>query len=541
MKNIFAQILSFSAIASMGLSSPSATAAEATYTGVWNGVGATINQTYPISQSIIETAIGTNFSSELDLTINSVSNPDMSNANQLWLFASGANGYAVSSNLTDNIELKSLTFTGSRRTFFVGNDAKTITILGDLKSTVKDGSMGTTIKGGQWIIGGNFSSTVDSCLGHTDYGAIKSASIAGNISGYVSMIHINRNSGVVYNAANWNTAELDLKGSISTSAGVTIYTDGASRYYKVGAINSNQTLSATNRKGTKETVLNLMITGAGADYANASATHSNSLTVSVGLFITHERSNIRLFMNSSDGALTQKFLNDNLNFSGGVDVMSGTLAISFKQINSQLKLTDYGAPSKVRTWTYWTDAAATTTQTSIAHGLLNMQGGKFTSASETATGAFRFSGISYSGGKIGLRLTSATNFDSLDITSCYEKIVESADAGGKTTITNIAGGTVTIESGKTMMFDFVGDLAWLIDSSLNDGKGVKIISWDSAASAQNKYGANIFSIADKTYSAEFTSFDDGLYVKYVAVPEPALVVSFFSLFVLLFAISRRRK
>ena len=132
--------------------------------------------------------------------------------------------------------------------------------------------------------------------------------------------------------------------------------------------------------------------------------------------------------------------------------------------------------------------------------------------------------------------------DSLDISGYYSQT-------GDESLVRIEGGTLTREGSSKITFQFEGDLSWLIDDGtgsfdINDGNGAKIVSWDSgkgSALTSDDFAANIFESSGDIYRAYFEVLDDGLYVKYVVVPEPAEIAAMLGAIALGFAAYRRRK
>lgn len=299
-----------------------------------------------------------------------------------------------------------------------------------------------------------------------------------------------------YNAAYWNDADIDIKGSVTVEQyQLKIYTsinrDGTytkNVYAKFGSLvstNSNTQVAvmvSNDPTPAEYGVLNLMITGNGADYANNTATFAGGLA---------GRSNggLHLLMNSTDGRLIQ-VIQGNANITDGVTMMNGTLLLNFNNSGN--------------------------------HGDLNMQGGRFGS-SAAAGGTFGFNDIVYKNGTISLAMESAAAFDTLTLAGTI-RFADDAAAGAKVT------------------FDFGSDLMWLVDSSANEGLGEKIISFSSPTSlSDGDFAANFYESSGDTYMADFTVLDDGLYVKYVAVPEPAEIAAVIGALALALAFAARRR
>lgn len=387
----------------------------------------------------------------------------------------------------DNGERANLKINGdlnaNSETFFYGG---TLEITGDVNITTSpDGgvsafgynSSGTLEK---FIVGGNF---------YTSYNARWSE------AAMVATFSSSRTQ-EEYNAAYWSDADIDIKGSVTVEQyALKIYTSINSGgkytknvYAKFGALvatNSNARVNvmiSNQPQPVEGGILNLMITGNGADYANSTATFAGSLEA-------QSKGGMHLLMNSGDGKLVQ-VIQGNANIYAGVTMMSGTLLLNFNNSSN--------------------------------HGDLNMQGGKFGSA-VAAGGTFGFNDIVYKGGTISLVMESATAFDTLTLAGTI-RFADDAAAGAKVT------------------FDFGSDLMWLVDSESNGGLGEKIISFSSPTSlSDGDFAANFYENSGDMYMADFTVLDDGLYVKYVAVPEPAEIAAVIGALALAFAARRRSR
>ena len=236
-----------------------------------------------------------------------------------------------------------------------------------------------------------------------------------------------------------------------------------------------------------------------------------------------------------NGTGTQEFSNNTLFFHGGVKVLSGTLKMNFNQSTSQYwHYSDNSATVRVD---YYTDASGSTA-TTTSHGDLEMGGGVFASADGDDTyGSFRLTNVVYKDGTIKLRLDGTDKMDSLDLTGYYSKASDSES------LVAIAGGTVKMADGAEgqVTFDFGENLDWLVEA---EGDGVKVIAWDAENKTEllaDDFTANIFSNESGDYKALFTVNDDGLYVKYVVVPEPSTVAFCLGALALAVAFFRRRK
>ena len=250
-----------------------------------------------------------------------------------------------------------------------------------------------------------------------------------------------------------------------------------------------------------------------------------------------------------EGKYSQYIYTDYSRFSGGVKMLDGTLKFNFNQdrkkyIRKVGNSEDYyeyrGYPRQ------WPD-------TTSSHGDLEMIGGIFGSIDrEGAYGAFRFTNIIYTDGTVNLRLAGPNKTDSIDLTSYYGRYnkflkenIYRVDAelfkGGKISFTKNA---------KRFYFQFDKDLSWLIsdvsaDLKINDGKGAKVVSWDNgndAGLSKDSFAANLFRSKDnKMYKPDFTVGSDGLYVKYVPVPEISQITAIIGTLALAFAAIRKRK
>ena len=184
-----------------------------------------------------------------------------------------------------------------------------------------------------------------------------------------------------------------------------------------------------------------------------------------------------------EGSATQTFADGSgaFNFSGGVEVRSGTIAFNGRDT--------YSAQS---------------------HGTLTMNGGTFKiiAAGATSSGSFGFTDMQYKGGTIALNINNSA-----------------AD------IINLTAGTIVAVEGMAdyVEFNITGNLDLLVDNY------TKIVSWTAASAiAENKYRANDYG----ALTAAFDVRDDGLYVSYV--PEPAEWAAIFGALALGLAVYRRR-
>ena len=320
-------------------------------------------------------------------------------------------------------------------------------------------------------------------------------------------------------------------------------------YYEFGGLNgtSGITSNATNSNYTT----NVILSNTNVDTAYTATYGMREYNGGPNSIITSIQK-IRLVMKGTDGAIQNFHCPDwtdcQMLISGGVTMMSGTLRINFNQ-----KVSSYTYKTDANTRVYWTVADnASAARTTFSHGDLIMQGGEFGSYVDSSSyGSFRFTNIRYSGGTITLRLDGADRMDSIDLTSYYKATAEITDATGNVnteTLGNVVyekvdGGTITREEGAgKITFNFTGDLLWLVDYEAGGKQGVRVIAWDAAPDAltSDDFTANAFTSGDD-YIAKFALYDDGLYVYYTAVPEPAELAALFGLLALGFAAWRRRR
>ena len=201
-------------------------------------------------------------------------------------------------------------------------------------------------------------------------------------------------------------------------------------------------------------------------------------------------SNIKLKI-VKDGSGTQIFSGTQLKFSGGVEVLGGTLAFNGNA-----------------------DGRDT------SHGDLTMRGGKLSymvkDAANTGKSYMTFENLVYSDGTISLQVAP----DSVDKVLLTGTLV-AADASNK--------GVVKIE--------LVGE-----DLSYFESDYRLLIGMGTASSDYDDGDFMITNLDKSKYSANFDLRDDGLYLKLDVIPEPAAVCSIFGMVALaLAAYGRRRK
>ena len=191
-----------------------------------------------------------------------------------------------------------------------------------------------------------------------------------------------------------------------------------------------------------------------------------------------------------DGPSTQIFSGTKLMFSGGVEVLGGTLAFNGNA-----------------------DGRDT------SHGDLTMRGGKFSymvrNENHLGKSYLTFENLVYSDGTISLQVAS----DSVDKVLLTGTLV-AADASNK--------GVVKIE--------LVGE-----DLSYFESDYRLLIGMGTASSDYDDGDFMITNLDESKYSANFDLRDDGLYLKLDVIPEPAAVCSIFGVVALALAAHGRRR
>lgn len=185
-----------------------------------------------------------------------------------------------------------------------------------------------------------------------------------------------------------------------------------------------------------------------------------------------------------DGTAKQTFSGSKMAWTGGIEVRSGTLIINGR---------------------------ATETGSNVNHGDLDMLGGQFgiLAGSASGQGVFWMNNINYTGGDIMLNVNTATS----DMIKLDGTIIDKGFTDG-------------------VNFILSGNLDLLKDNF------VKIVEWGSISEiAESDYHANNYG----DLSAVFDARDDGLYVMYTAIPEPAALAAVFGALALGLACCRKRK
>ena len=186
-----------------------------------------------------------------------------------------------------------------------------------------------------------------------------------------------------------------------------------------------------------------------------------------------------------EGTATQTFSGAKIAWTGGIEVRSGTLLITGR---------------------------ATESGSNVNHGDLDMLGGQFGilagSASTSTQGVFWMNNLNYTSGDILLNVNTSTS----DMIKLDGTIIDKGFSDG-------------------VNFILSGNLDLLVDNF------VKIVEWGSISEiADSDYHANKYG----DLNAVFDSRDDGLYVMYTAVPEPATFAAFFGTIALAIAALRKR-
>ncbi|PWM29152.1 MAG: hypothetical protein DBX55_07715 [Verrucomicrobia bacterium] len=444
-------------------------------------------------------------------------------------------------NLNSDITFGGLTFLGHAwdNSARINANRHNITVNGDI---IRDASSYNgfinnvnilTVKNNIDVQGSNFAITgnkmiVNGNVLSTKGGANLYLSISGlSESGSDSAANTFENPGVVING---------YASNISVQAKPT----NSDNYTQIGGLTNNASIKreAPANAGSNDYVSYFILTNA-QDYSTGA-----DISESNGNVWTSTSGKLAIIMN---GTASQSFTNSRLQFQGGLQIMGGTLRVNFNQNGSYYNYKRDAA--KLIDVTFVTQDGGST-RTAFSHGNLQMLGGTFASTEGSSSyGAFRFTNIIYTSGTVSLRLESATQMDSLDLTSYYNRVADTTTGEEVVTYELVEGGAISFAEGAgKFSFNFEGDLTWLIDSEdgsfdINGGLGAKIVAWDSGKGAGlsgDNFSANIFESAGDAYRAEFAIGDDGLYVKYVAVPEAAEVAAILGALALAAAALRRR-
>lgn len=184
-----------------------------------------------------------------------------------------------------------------------------------------------------------------------------------------------------------------------------------------------------------------------------------------------------------EGTAKQTFSGSKMAWTGGIEVRSGTLLITGR---------------------------ATESGSNVNHGDLDMLGGQFgiLAGSDSTQGVFWMNNLNYTSGDILLNVNTSTS----DMIKLDGTIIDKGFSDG-------------------VNFILSGNLDLLVDNF------VKIVEWATISEiADSDYHANKYG----DLNAVFDSRDDGLYVMYTAVPEPATFAAFFGTIALAIAALRKR-
>ena len=184
-----------------------------------------------------------------------------------------------------------------------------------------------------------------------------------------------------------------------------------------------------------------------------------------------------------EGNATQTFSGSKIAWTGGIEVRSGTLIITGRA----------------------------SIDSNVNHGDLDMLGGQFgiLAGSASTQGVFWMNNLNYTSGDILLNVNTSTS----DMIKLDGTIIDKGFSDG-------------------VNFILSGNLELLVDNF------VKIVEWATISEiADSDYHANKYG----DLNAVFDSRDDGLYVMYTAVPEPATFAAIFGALALGLACCRKRK
>ena len=440
--------------------------------------------------------------------------------------------------LDSDVTIGSLTLTGkdwlNSATITSNSYGGSLTILGDLvraenaQMAFVDGLNVLTV-GGDVVVGRNNIRFKDKKV--VVKGDIVGSSLAGASSLYLQPGITTASKPFEEGVAN---PDMIVEGVLrSDSNGVSAYSmaDSRNTYIQLGGASGNAGImrEAPGDISTVADTVSYFIFTNSQDYSSVGAMQEKNT------YWLSQHGKMALVMN---GTASQEFTGNSLCFQGGVTVLSGSLKLAFNQ-NAENYVHQRNKESTI-TVTYVTEQGGST-RTTYSHGDLEISGGEFASASGSGYGSFRFTNIKYSGGKITLRMDGADAMDSIDLTTYYGKVSDST--GDETVVTweTFAGGTITREDGAgKITFNLTGDLSWLVDYEADGKSGARIIAWDSAPGelTADDFVANNYG---EEYLAKFELYDDGLYVYYTAVPEPAEFAAAFGAIAFGVAALRRRR
>ena len=201
-------------------------------------------------------------------------------------------------------------------------------------------------------------------------------------------------------------------------------------------------------------------------------------------------SKLKIVMDGTESGL-QKMAGNSLIFSGGLEIRGGTF--------------------EIRRYDY--TSTTVSGKSSDSHGKLTMLGGrfKFTPGDGIVSDAFGFDTFEYADGSIYLYV----NQDGADMIKLHDGTITALDDF----------------TGK-VIFELDGNVDLLLDNY------VKIVDWTQKSELENN---NFYADDYGMNKAVFDVRDDGLYVKYSAIPEPATCAAILGIFCLAIAAWRHRK
>lgn len=330
--------------------------------------------------------------------------------------------------------------------------------------------------------------------------------------------------------------ELEGGGYATSAMNLQARQNNGNVYLQIGGVLGNSSIKHESQKRVQTCTSYFILANQDAYSAAGVVTEANN-----NVWSEANGDELALVMKGSESGV-QEFTSNNLAFHGGVTVMSGALRLNFAQGTGNYT---YYRDSNKKVLVTVVTADGGSTRTTFSHGDLDMRGGEFSSISGTGGyGAFRFTNIVYTDGTIKLRLDSEANKDTIDLTSYYVKVEDSSGESTVVSYEKVEGGTISkTEGADKVKFDFGENLAWLTGLE-DDATGTKVISWDAeniTELAAEDFVANLYDDGSQVYEALFTVADDGLYVKYVAVPEPAEVALLIGVLSLGFAAHIRRR
>ena len=275
--------------------------------------------------------------------------------------------------------------------------------------------------------------------------------------------------------------------------------DGAARVctFSVGGLDGNFSFLLANgtptdyNDGENVNYFVLVLTqGAGITYTHHTIPELGA-TIAENGDNNFDAANVMKIVMQGEG--TQILKSGTLRFHGGVEVNNGTLLVNGKADGA-----DGLALDKTTVWT---------------HGDLDMKGGTFGMYNNTAgAGIFTFTNCYWKDGTIQL----GTYDDGVDVLSFSGAFMEGA-------------GEVS-----DVWFSFDGDCSALLEQR-------KLIDCSEFSSyfTADKFKADDAFIFGEMYKAQFEIKDDGLYMQYVAVPEPAEIAALLGLCACLIAFAKR--